>query len=77
MLLINSRSEQAVIGWQGRNQYRYRLYLLSENGMVLADPQSIPPLGDKVGRVALIDGWVLLSTQNYATVAVPMPTGTP
>ena len=32
--------------------------------MVLADPQSIPPLGDKVGRVALIDGWVLLSTQN-------------
>ena len=77
MLLINSRSEQAVIGaQQERNQYRYRLYLLSESGMVLADPQSIPPLGDKVGRVALIDGWVLLSTQN-ATVAVPMPTGTP
>ena len=77
MMLVNSRSEQAVIGaQQGRSQYMYRVYLLSENGMVLADPLLLPPLGDKVGQVTLVDGWALLSTQN-ATVAVPMPAGPP
>ena len=63
----------AVGGGPGmRNQYKYWLYLLSDNGKVLADPAEAPPLGDRVQQARLVDGWLLLSTQSN-TLAIPMP----
>ncbi|MCI0629551.1 MAG: PQQ-binding-like beta-propeller repeat protein [Phycisphaerales bacterium] len=74
LLVVNARSSQVAVGGGPgmRNQYKYWLYLLSDNGKVLADPAEAPPLGDKVQQARLIDGWLLLSTQSN-TLAIPMP----
>jgi hypothetical protein len=74
LLVVNAKPSQVAVGGGPgmRNQYRYWLYLLSDNAKVLADPAEAPPLGDKVQQARLIDGWLLLSTQSN-TLAIPMP----
>jgi len=74
LVAISTRSQQIPMGAQPgmRSQYVYRLYPISHNGKVLAEPISPPAFGDRVQQVLGLDGWLLLSTQS-ATFAIPMP----
>lgn len=75
LIVVSAHSTQAAIGAQPgmrSTQYVYRIFALSENGKVLGQPYAAPTLGDKVQQAAIIDGWLLLSTQTV-TLAIPMP----
>jgi hypothetical protein len=74
MVLVNSRVTQALVPDQpGRRaqQWEYLIYVLSENGKVLAEPLTLKALTERVQQAALIDGWLLLSTQSD-TVPIPL-----
>ena len=74
LLAISGRTEQAPMNEQGgrRTQYAYHVFAFSENGKVLDNPLAIEPLPERVQHAALINGWLLLST-NDDTLALPMP----
>lgn len=75
LALVNSRVMQAPIPDQPGHraqQWEYLVYVLSENGKVLAEPMKLnKPLMERVQYAALIDGWLLLSTSSD-TVPVPL-----
>jgi outer membrane protein assembly factor BamB/predicted negative regulator of RcsB-dependent stress response len=74
LVLVNSRVMQAPVPDQpGRRaqQWEYLIYILSENGKVLAEPQKLDALTERVQQAALIDGWLLLSTSSD-TVPIPL-----
>ena len=75
LVLVNSRAMQAPLPDQpGRRaqQWEYLVYVLSENGKVLAEPLKLDKaLTERVQQAALIDGWLLLST-SADSVAIPM-----
>jgi hypothetical protein len=74
MLLISRQSVQAQAGEMGgrRMQHVYRIYALSNNGRVLAEPLELQPLPERLFSARLIDGWLLLSTSSD-TLQIPMP----
>lgn len=55
-----------------RMQYVFRIYQLSPNCRLLAEPLQLPPLAEPLQDAATINDWLLLSTMT-STVAVPMP----
>lgn len=74
LVLVNSRVQQAPMADQpGRRaqQWVYRLYVLSENGKVLADPVELNPLNERVQFAMLMNQMLLLST-NTETLLIPL-----
>ncbi len=70
--LFNSHA-QLVPNQAGRLTLRtYRIHQLSKNGRLLGEPGELHPLPLPLQRALLIDGWLLLSTEND-TLALPMP----
>lgn len=74
MVLISRLSVQAQPSELGgrRMQHVYRIYALSNNGRVLAEPLELQPLPERLYSARLIDGWLLLSTSSD-TMQIPMP----
>ena len=73
-VLISSRTLQSPIPDQpGRRtqQWTYLIYVLSDNCKLLGEPAKLPTLNDRVQQAAVIDGWLLLSTQSE-TLSIPM-----
>jgi hypothetical protein len=54
-----------------RTQRRYRVYVLSPNCKLEADMMELPPMNKRLREASLVDGWLLLSTDNE-TVALPL-----
>ena len=74
VLLIDARAEQSPVrNPAGRHtEYHYSIYSLAADGRLLAPPVRLSPFVQPATRVALIDGWVFLSTASDC-VCVRMP----
>lgn len=61
-------------GW--RTHHPYWIYIVDENGRLMDETIELPPLNEPVRSSGLIDGWLLLSTEQR-TIAVPFPPNDP
>ena len=65
LVLVSRFKREIVAGEAGRQAKNiYRLYALSSNCKLLGEPYQLPPLGQRLQRAVLIDGWLLLSTPS-------------
>jgi hypothetical protein len=75
LIVISQYDSRQVprVGGLGRETHRtYRIYILSEDGRLEAEPMQLPAFTERLGEAAVIDGWLLLSAGEQ-TLALPLP----
>ncbi|MDY7108800.1 MAG: PQQ-binding-like beta-propeller repeat protein [Planctomycetota bacterium] len=76
IVISQSNSRQVLRGdGLGRETHRtYRIYVLSEDGRLEAEPAELPAFTERLDEAALLDGRLLL-TAGGQTLALPLPAG--
>jgi len=70
----DSRQVQMDAGAVRQTQRTYRIYILSENGKLEGEMIQPPPFTRRLRDAAVIDGWLLLSTDGQTlALALPLP----
>ncbi len=75
-LVVISRHDSRQVEVEGdsgrRTQWTYRIYIMSENCLLMKDAIELPPVTKRFRDAALVDGQLLLST-DAETLVLPMP----
>lgn len=74
LIVISQHESRQVAREEGagrQTQWTYRIYVLSENGRLRGEVMQIPTLIRRLRDAAIIDGWLLLSTDGQ-TLALPL-----
>ncbi len=75
LIVISGRAEQSLVrdARGRRTQYFYRIYTMSRNGRLEDRPHDLPPLRRRIRSVDIVNGRVLMSSENDQTLVIPAP----